>query len=119
MIESQVMGDTSSMVFQLNDISLHIPKGELCCIVGKVGSGKSSLLQAMLGEMRKTSGDMIINGTVAYCPQLPWIQCGTLADNILVSYYSLKYPVFHVLTRNSLGMSLTKTNLTTFWKSVL
>lgn len=36
-------------VFKLNDINLEIPRGQLCAIVGPVGSGKSSLIQAMIG----------------------------------------------------------------------
>uniref|UniRef100_A0A1I7V7F0 Multidrug resistance-associated protein 1 n=1 Tax=Loa loa TaxID=7209 RepID=A0A1I7V7F0_LOALO len=67
----------------LNDISLKIKKGELVAIVGKVGSGKSSLLSAILGEMDKLSGSMDVVGSIAYAPQQPWIQNLSLMDNIL------------------------------------
>ena len=42
---------------QLNNIDLKVKKGSLTAIVGIVGSGKSSLLQAVLGEMKKVIGD--------------------------------------------------------------
>jgi ATP-binding cassette, subfamily C (CFTR/MRP), member 1 len=54
---------------KLNNINIKIKKGELVCIVGSVGSGKSSLLQAILGEMKKTSGVVQISSSIAYCPQ--------------------------------------------------
>lgn len=49
---------------------------------GPVGSGKSSLLQGMIGEMRRTAGTVRFKGTVAYCPQSAWIQNATVRDNI-------------------------------------
>ncbi|KAG8734470.1 hypothetical protein FRC11_009999, partial [Ceratobasidium sp. 423] len=60
--------------FKMNNINLEIPRGQLCAIVGPVGSGKSSLLQGLIGEMRKTGGDIQFGGTVGYCPQTAWIQ---------------------------------------------
>ena len=68
---------------QLNGISLQAPKGTLTAIVGAVGSGKSSLLQAILGEMRRVKGQVAINGTIAYVPQQAWIQNLSLKDNVL------------------------------------
>jgi ABC-type protease/lipase transport system fused ATPase/permease subunit len=44
----------------LTNINLHIPRGALVTVVGKVGSGKSSLLASLLGEMPKLSGEVII-----------------------------------------------------------
>jgi ABC-type multidrug transport system fused ATPase/permease subunit len=61
-------------VFQLKDVSLTIPRGQLVAIVGAVGSGKSSLLQGLIGEMRRTTGNVAFGGSVGYCPQIPWIQ---------------------------------------------
>ncbi|KAF5937318.1 hypothetical protein HYC85_024824 [Camellia sinensis] len=58
-------------------------KGELAAIVGTVGSGKSSLLAAILGEMHKISGKARVCGTTAYVAQTSWIQNGTIQDNIL------------------------------------
>lgn len=47
----------------LKNINLNMPRGSLVAVVGAVGSGKSSLLSALLGEMNKTSGRVNLNGT--------------------------------------------------------
>uniref|UniRef100_A0A8H7Y0W3 ABC transporter n=1 Tax=Psilocybe cubensis TaxID=181762 RepID=A0A8H7Y0W3_PSICU len=69
-------------IFKMNNISLSIPRGQLVAIVGPVGSGKTSLLQGLIGEMRKTSGDIVFGGSVGYCPQSAWIQNATIRENI-------------------------------------
>ncbi|XP_045532539.1 multidrug resistance-associated protein 1 isoform X1 [Pieris brassicae] len=74
-------GDTPEPI--LKNINLQVPKGHLVAVVGAVGSGKSSLLSALLGEMYKTSGRINTFGTFAYVPQQAWIQNATLQDNIL------------------------------------
>ncbi|KAF9181719.1 hypothetical protein BGZ50_005356 [Haplosporangium sp. Z 11] len=75
--------DKDKGAFGLRNINLEIPRGQLVAIVGAVGSGKSSLLNALVGEMRKTSGTMEYGDTIGYCPQSAWIQNATLKDNIL------------------------------------
>lgn len=70
----------------LKDIDYVAHKGELSCIVGKVGSGKSSFLKALLGELHKTSGSVSINGSVAYVSQDMWLTNATLKDNILFGH---------------------------------
>jgi ATP-binding cassette subfamily C (CFTR/MRP) protein 1 len=67
----------------LKEISLNIKKGSLTAIVGSVGSGKSSLLSGLLGEMKKLQGEVGISGSLAYCPQQAWIQNATVKQNIL------------------------------------
>jgi len=69
----------------LKNINLEIKKGEFVCIIGEVGSGKSSLLQAMLNNMLsvESNTDIIINGKVSYVSQVPWIQNDTVKGNIL------------------------------------
>jgi ABC-type transport system involved in cytochrome bd biosynthesis fused ATPase/permease subunit len=52
-------------------------------VVGAVGSGKSSLLNALVGEMKQTKGDIVFGGNVGYCPQTAWIQNNTVKNNIL------------------------------------
>uniref|UniRef100_A0A803T3C2 ATP binding cassette subfamily C member 2 n=1 Tax=Anolis carolinensis TaxID=28377 RepID=A0A803T3C2_ANOCA len=64
-------------------VNLEIPCGSLLAVVGPVGSGKSSLVSAMLGEMENIKGHINIQGSVAYVPQQAWIQNATLKDNIL------------------------------------
>uniref|UniRef100_A0A3P9Q7M5 ABC-type glutathione-S-conjugate transporter n=1 Tax=Poecilia reticulata TaxID=8081 RepID=A0A3P9Q7M5_POERE len=60
-----------------------IKPGGLVAVVGAVGSGKSSLLSALLGEMHRTKGFINIQGSLAFVPQQAWIQNATLRDNIL------------------------------------
>jgi ABC-type multidrug transport system fused ATPase/permease subunit len=67
----------------ISDINIHINKGELVMIVGAVGSGKSSLLSAILGEITKVKGKVFRRGRKGYCTQQAWIQNATLVDNIL------------------------------------
>ncbi|CAG8569610.1 26962_t:CDS:10 [Dentiscutata erythropus] len=67
---------------QLCNINIKIPRGKLIAIVGSVGSGKSSLLSALVGEMKRIKGDVSFGGNVGYCPQTAWIQNATLRDNI-------------------------------------
>ncbi|KAN0060307.1 hypothetical protein ACQY0O_007636 [Thecaphora frezii] len=70
--------------FAMEHLNLRIAKGELVAIVGPVGSGKSSFLQACIGEMRKTGGTVRWGSErVAYCSQSAWIQNATLRDNVL------------------------------------
>ncbi|XKL66874.1 hypothetical protein PGB90_010294 [Kerria lacca] len=66
----------------LNNINVKINSGNLVAVVGPVGSGKSSLISAFLGEMYKHSGFVNTKGTVAYVPQQAWIQNATFKDNI-------------------------------------
>lgn len=67
----------------LKNINLKINKGELTAIVGTVGSGKSSLLASILGEMHRVSGKVQVCGSTAYVAQTSWIQNGTIEENIL------------------------------------
>ncbi|XP_018309833.1 multidrug resistance-associated protein 1 isoform X3 [Mycetomoellerius zeteki] len=67
----------------LRNINLHVEQGQLVAIVGTVGSGKSSLLSALLGEMDKISGKVNTKGSIAYVSQQAWIQNATLQDNVL------------------------------------
>ncbi|TXG71729.1 hypothetical protein EZV62_000308 [Acer yangbiense] len=58
----------------LKNLNLDIEKGQLAAVVGTVGSGKSSLLASILGEMHKISGKVTVCGTTAYVAQTSWIQ---------------------------------------------
>eukprot|EP00798_Chlamydomonas_sp_ICE-L_P017393 gene17393-23693_t len=71
-----------------DDFKLKVPKfevkpGEVAAIVGRVGSGKSSVFTAILQSMRLEKGELKIGGNVAYVPQSPWVQNLTLRENIL------------------------------------
>uniref|UniRef100_A0A8B9TRX8 Multidrug resistance-associated protein 1 n=1 Tax=Anas platyrhynchos TaxID=8839 RepID=A0A8B9TRX8_ANAPL len=67
----------------LNSINFTVPEGSLIAVVGQVGCGKSSLLSALLGEMDKKEGHVVVKGSVAYVPQQAWVQNATLKDNII------------------------------------
>lgn len=67
----------------LKNVSLEIKPGRLVAVVGAVGSGKSSLMSALLGEMHTKKGFINIQGSLAFVPQQAWIQNATLRDNIL------------------------------------
>ncbi|KAJ8439179.1 hypothetical protein Cgig2_027105 [Carnegiea gigantea] len=61
-----------------------IKKGSKIAVCGPVGSGKSSLICSILGEIPRISGKEIkVFGTKAYVPQTAWIQTGTVRDNVL------------------------------------
>lgn len=70
-------------VSSLKNINLQVEKGKCVAVVGTVGSGKSSLISALLGEMDKVSGRVNTVGKIAYVPQQAWIQNATLQENIL------------------------------------
>ncbi|KAJ1647430.1 hypothetical protein LPJ64_001206 [Coemansia asiatica] len=68
----------------VSNVNIRCKRTELVAVVGTVGSGKSSLVSAILGEMVKCSGNVSISGSIAYVPQQPWIVNATLRDNILL-----------------------------------
>ncbi|KAJ3339200.1 hypothetical protein HDU93_008493 [Gonapodya sp. JEL0774] len=59
---------------ELRNIDVAITTGSLVFVVGPIGSGKSSLLCALIGEMERTSGSLHVRGTVGYCAQTAWVQ---------------------------------------------
>ncbi|KAF2810986.1 uncharacterized protein BDZ99DRAFT_415278 [Mytilinidion resinicola] len=86
--------------FKLMDLNVKFRVGELNVIVGPTGSGKTSVLMALLGEMTKLKGDVYLPGgrsredvpsdpetglteTVAYCAQQAWLVNATIKDNIV------------------------------------
>ncbi|KAH9478408.1 ABC transporter 7 [Psilocybe cubensis] len=92
--------------FLLVDLSLNFPQGEISLICGKLGSGKSLLLLALLGEADILAGqvlcpqsppdslasfsnvkpspeDWVVDGVCAYVPQATWLRNASIKDNIL------------------------------------
>lgn len=82
---SKPKGDKDQKV-SLSGIELHAKKGELDCIVGKVGSGKSSIIQAILGDLHRLEGEIKVHGSIAYVAQVPWIVNATIQENILFGH---------------------------------
>ena len=86
-------GSRSGGGLTLQDINCEIEAGSLVAVVGAVGSGKSSFLSAMLGEMEsigdskvyipRGEDEMNVHGYASYCTQSPWIVNNTLRGNIL------------------------------------
>lgn len=74
--------ETNPQAVALTDIDLTVKDGELVCVIGPVGSGKSSLLLGILDELVCTGGSVQKHGRIAYCAQQPWIVNGTLRDNV-------------------------------------
>ncbi|KAL3299574.1 ABC transporter [Colletotrichum asianum] len=84
----------------LHEINVQIQSNTVTTIVGPVGSGKSNLLSAMLGNMIRTSPMMTnrcgnergCSKEIACCSQTPWLENGTIRQNILgVSAYEEKW----------------------------
>eukprot|EP00210_Caulerpa_lentillifera_P008933 g8524.t1 len=77
--------DASTLIQTLTNIGFHVEPGELVGIAGEVGSGKSSLLCALLNDMENLNSNHFIRitGSVSYCAQVPWIMAGTVRDNIV------------------------------------
>ncbi|XP_066602982.1 ATP-binding cassette sub-family C member 5-like isoform X3 [Prorops nasuta] len=83
--QDKSLNDSSSknIAFTLHDITFEGFKGKLTGICGHVGSGKSSLLLAALGQMRMLKGRLMRDGTCAYVSQQAWIVNATFKENIL------------------------------------
>ncbi|KAF4025779.1 hypothetical protein G4228_017905 [Cervus hanglu yarkandensis] len=67
----------------LQGLSFTVRPGELLAVVGPVGAGKSSLLNALLGELPRSQGQVSVHGRIAYVSQQPWVFPGTVRSNIL------------------------------------
>ncbi|KAH9237240.1 hypothetical protein K456DRAFT_1759479 [Colletotrichum gloeosporioides 23] len=83
----------------LHDLTVDIPRNAVTVVIGPVGSGKSSFLRAILGDLIRMSptagpavGNPPVKGGVAYCSQSPWLENGTVRQNVLgVSLYDPKW----------------------------
>ncbi|KAM5262856.1 ATP-binding cassette sub-family C member 11 [Ctenodactylus gundi] len=69
---------------ELRKINLAVSKGTLLGVCGPTGSGKSSLLSAILEEMHLVGGSVGVCGSLAYVPQQAWIIGGSVRENILM-----------------------------------
>ncbi|KAL0461061.1 UNVERIFIED_CONTAM: ABC transporter C family member 5 [Sesamum latifolium] len=75
--------DPSAPSPTLSSIQFRVEKGMRVAVCGVVGSGKSSFLSSILGEIPKVSGEVRICGSAAYVSQSAWIQSGNIEENIL------------------------------------
>ncbi|XP_032678119.1 multidrug resistance-associated protein 4-like [Odontomachus brunneus] len=67
----------------LEDLNLEVEKGKLYAVIGMVGSGKSSLLSAILGEISLVNGETRVHGKLSYAGQDAWVFGSTIRQNIL------------------------------------
>ncbi|KAJ8753048.1 hypothetical protein K2173_011816 [Erythroxylum novogranatense] len=67
----------------LTNVNLEIKPGEKVAVCGEVGSGKSTLVAAVFGEVPNTQGTIQVNGRIAYVSQSAWIQSGTIQYNVI------------------------------------
>ncbi|KAL0132720.1 hypothetical protein PUN28_000454 [Cardiocondyla obscurior] len=74
---------TTAIVNTLHNINVQFKEKKLYAIVGPVGAGKSSFLQAILGELKSSQGQIHVNGKISYASQEPWLFGGTVQNNIL------------------------------------
>lgn len=91
---------SESKAFRMIDLNVKFSIGDLNLVVGPTGSGKTSLLMALLGEMTKLQGSVFLPGgssredlvedtqtgltdSVAYCAQQAWLVNDTIKQNIL------------------------------------
>ncbi|CAF4234850.1 unnamed protein product, partial [Rotaria sp. Silwood2] len=70
-------------LFFLKNIFFNAYPGDLICIIGSIGSGKSSLLQTLTDEITFFDGNIKLQGSFCYVPQEPWIFSSTIKENIL------------------------------------
>ncbi|KAH8394539.1 hypothetical protein KR215_004307 [Drosophila sulfurigaster] len=75
--------DSKATEYTLDNINLKFKPRQLVAVIGPVGSGKSSLIQTILGELPPESGSVKVNGTVSFATQEPWLFTGTVRQNIL------------------------------------
>jgi ABC-type multidrug transport system ATPase subunit len=67
----------------LKNININAKKGELIMVVGPVGSGKSSIISSVLGEITKESGTAAVGGSIAYVAQEAYIFNSSVRENII------------------------------------
>ncbi|KAI3703061.1 hypothetical protein L6452_28816 [Arctium lappa] len=82
-VDGNFSWDVTSSNPTLIDVNFGVVHGMKVAVCGGVGSGKSSLLFCILGEVPKLSGRVKLSGTRAYVGQSPWIQSGKIEENIL------------------------------------
>ena len=77
-------GEGACEGFELKDINLKLEKGQKVAVVGEIGAGKSSLLNAILGNLNKSDKTILKTvGNIAYVAQNPWITNDSVQENIV------------------------------------
>ncbi|KDE05641.1 hypothetical protein MVLG_04012 [Microbotryum lychnidis-dioicae p1A1 Lamole] len=76
----QYSADTT---FRLKDLAIEFPKGKLTVISGPTGSGKTSMLLALLGELQVVEGKVFLPPAVSFAAQHPWLESSTVRETVL------------------------------------
>ncbi|NWX82088.1 MRP9 protein, partial [Nothoprocta pentlandii] len=76
-------GRENSTTTILQNLSFTVKKGKIVGICGNVGSGKSAIISAILGQMNLHNGTVAVDGTLAYVSQQAFIFHGSIRENIL------------------------------------
>ena len=92
--ENSNLVKTDKKSFELKDIELEVGKGQFVAVIGQVGSGKSSLISAILGEMELVENEAGEKGkvnisdefSISYVAQQAWIQNDTFKENVLFGH---------------------------------
>ena len=97
-VMSAGLTSTADHRFELRDINVLFPEGELTLITGPTASGKTALLMALLGELTTLEGRIVmsknpskvdehgLSHTISYAAQSPWLRHQSIKDNILFGY---------------------------------
>lgn len=97
-------GSGKGQRFLLKDINVEAVQKGLTVISGPLGSGKSTFLCSLIGDVRQLDSNIKISGTIAYCPQVPVLIHGTVRDNIL---FGLPYdPSFYQRVIDATALSI-------------
>ena len=73
----------SPLAFALRDLSFSVRRGSVLGLTGSSGSGKTAVMNMLLGDMQHLSGAMLVRGRVAFTSQAVWLEPGSVRDNIL------------------------------------
>jgi len=76
----------SGSLLSLRRVNMKCQRGELIAVVGCVGSGKSTFINSLLGEVRAVSGSVSVRGRLSFFPQTPFIMNDTLKNNVIFGH---------------------------------
>ena len=78
----KLLNERSEKLFE--NLNVHLKPGESLAVVGPIGSGKTAFLRCLLGQAG-FSGNLVVRGKLAYCPQEHFVMNGTVAANVSFS----------------------------------
>ena len=82
-LSSGLLTESNILETVLTNVSFEMKRGEKIAVIGRVGSGKSSLLLSLMNELEIVEGRVQLNGSVAYVPQESWILPTIVRENII------------------------------------